>query len=219
MQPHVAVQAIDICLSSQKICVQPSTLHCLSLSSCAVRRVAVCRAHSVARRQAVKAQSSAAGLCKAAGSLGTQLAAWKASDVTVSRCHAGRADRCTRRRRPAANAEGSSSHDSATVAVLDQQLDEPAALPSDRKLAQDDSMADSMAYSARGYHDNSGNGLDGSSVTSANGSCPPLRQLEGDIATALEAGRHAAAFDSYCHLLEAGGFPADATCEKLLKGE
>jgi hypothetical protein len=50
-------------------------------------------------------------------------------------------------------------------------------------------------------------------------SSPALLALEADLAAALEASSPAAAYDSYTQLLEAGGFPSDMACERLLKGK
>ena len=204
MWPHVAAEALSVSLNTCSIDWHPHAVRNLSITSRVVRRLSACSAHYTtcvhAETAHVLSAASSADRLKAV----TKLQPVAAKDAALLVHWAPSARRATQhwqRAKIGGHAPQSSAREAPLTAVLADGLESEKP---DGQTPQNGSTPEH------------GISLDRSDEVP---SSPDLLPLESDLAAALEVNSPAAAYNSYMQLLEAGGFPSDMACERLLKGK
>lgn len=215
MPANAVFQALSVCLSNDR-CLSARTLHSLSLSSCVGRHLLAGSSFTVSSEQRCRSTPTCSPAFIAALVAQTAAGVDSAGYVMLgvsSRRPATRDCRSNmvRQRRTCARAEdhtnsvSSGSRGGTTTALLEGE--------------QQRCMLERTGSNDDGSMIDSGDGASEDSVDiDRHAASSHQRQLEGLIATALEDDRALTAFDSYLRLVDAGGFPSERTCERLLKG-
>lgn len=218
MTANAVCHALTVCLSNdrwQKLSAR--TVHSLSLSSCAARCLLAGSSLAVSSEQrcrstpACSAAFSSAPVAQTASDVHSAGYAMLGASSWQPATRGGRSSVVSQRRTCASaeddtNSVSSGGRSGITTMLLEseQQRYMLARTGSD----DEGSMADSGNVSSEDSVD-----MDGHAVSSQQ------RQLEGLIVTELDDERALTAFDNYLRLVDAGGFPSERTCERLLKGD